>query len=167
MNAAPEDDAPGGREGRRVAHIIVIVVAVAFIGASALQIIPAVFGVGVRPLAATSADSSETKCGAGVRALALAVDRAAGMAWAPGEREGESLDLAVERTRLAFKLGLTPEWDAQADVERVCATSTEGLDAWASLLRLRRAHEQMVLHGLVELVPLERDVTAHLPANLR
>jgi hypothetical protein len=167
MNAAPEDEARGRREGRRIAHFIVIVVAVWFIGASASQIIPAVFGIDSRPLTAIPSDSAETKCGVGVRALAFAVDRAGGMAWTRTDREGESLDLALERTRLAFRLGLAPEWDAQADVEELCAKSSAGLDAWAALLRLRRAHEQMVLHGLVELVPLERDVTAHLPVNLR
>ena len=167
MNAASDGDAKARREGRRVAHLIVIVVAVAFIGASAVQIVPAVFGAGFRPLASTPAGSAEDQCAAGVRSLAVALDRAGAMAWSESPVGGEPLDLDAERARQAFQRRLVPEWNAAADVERACATSSAGLDAWASLLRLRRGKEQVVLRGLVELIPLERDVTAHLPANLR
>ncbi len=167
MNAAPDGDAGARREGRRIAHTIVIVVAVAFIGASAFQIIPAVFGIGVRPVAANGSDPVETQCAIGVRSLALALDRAGAMSWSPSPAAGGPFDLDSEKAHQAFERGLAPEWNSEAQIEQSCAKSSAGLDAWAALMRLRRAEEQLVLHGLLELVPLERDVTAHLPANLR
>jgi len=166
MNTAPVGDAQARRDARRAANGIVIVVAVAFIGASAVQIVPAVFGAGVRPIAPAGAGSPEGQCGEGVRSLALALDRAGGEAWSPSPG-GEPLDVDPEAARQAFERGLLPQWNAETEVERACAQSGEGLDAWAALLRLRRAEEQAVLRGRVELVPLRREVAAHVPANLR
>lgn len=165
----PPDEAESGfhrNQGRRAAHSIVIVVAVAFVGASAMQIIPAVFGLGVHPIPAWTPGSPERECVQGVLLLSRALDRASADAWSPSAARAVTQaddDPALQ----AFRRGLLPEWSAEASVEQACVRSREGLDAWASLLRLRRAEEQVVLHSLVELIPLRRDVEAHLPADLR
>jgi hypothetical protein len=157
MNATSSrsrDDAHARLQGKRAAHGVVIVVAVAFVGASAAQIIPAVFGTGIRPVPSTSDGSPEHECVHGVRSLGLALDRASEQAWSTPVRADDDSPLD------AFRRSLVPEWNAQANIERACARSREGLAAWAALLRLRTAEENVVL-------PLRRDVTAHLPAELR
>jgi hypothetical protein len=158
MSGVSADEARARSEGKRIAHVIVISIAVAFIGASAVQIIPAVFGLDARPLpsapsvpsvpteAEVPGGSSERRCAGGIQALALGLDHATLGAW---------------------RDGVLPEWNTAADVERACAESPQGLDAWAALLRLRRAEEDVVLRGLAELAPLRRDVAARLPADLR
>ncbi len=165
MNTPAVDDVRAGRDGQRVAHILIIAVAVVFIGASAIQIVPAVFGAGVRPVGSAGAGSTEDPCTDGVRSLAIAIHRAGALAWSPSAEGAPPPD--VDTARQAFQKGLLPQWSSEAEVERACAQSTAGLDAWAALLRLRRGEEQAVLRGLVEIVPLRRDVSAHLPANLR
>jgi hypothetical protein len=150
----------------RAVHVATTVFSVIFVGASAAQIIPAVFGIGIEPLPSTPAASPESECADGVRSLALALDRATEAAWSPRTAHAVTMggtDHALE----AFRAGLVPEWNAAASVEKACGTAREGWEAWAALLRLRRAEEQVALRGLVELVPLRRDVAAHLPANLR
>jgi hypothetical protein len=57
-----------------------------------------------------------------------------------------------------------PTWQDAGGVESACAQSSAGLDAWASLLRLK-AGTQLLPEA--ELEPLRRDVEAHLPADLR
>jgi hypothetical protein len=151
---------------KRAVHAAIVVVAVTFVGSSAAQIIPAVFGLGIRPVSATAGDSPEGVCAQGVRSLALAVDRAAERAWSPRAAQAvtpQGGDAALH----AFVAALAPEWSAEATVEQACGRAREGTEAWAALVRFRRAEEQVVLSGLVELVPLRHDVMAHLPANLR
>jgi hypothetical protein len=172
--ATPGTPAPPGAEeskaythqGRRIAHAVVLVVAVAFVGDSALQIIPAVFGLGIRQVPAGPPGSPELECVQGVFSLARALDRASADAWSP--RAARAVTQADDDPAIqAFRSGLLPEWSAEAKVENACAQSREGLEAWAALVRLRRAEEQVVVHSLVELIPLRRDVEAHLPADLR
>jgi hypothetical protein len=57
-----------------------------------------------------------------------------------------------------------PGWQDAAGVETACSASSAGLDAWAALLRLRSAGQQL---SPGDLAPLKRDVEAHLPADLR
>lgn len=54
-------------------------------------------------------------------------------------------------------------------VQRACAASREGLDAWAALERLRSAEQQLAGRSgsEPELQKLRREVLAHLPADLR
>jgi hypothetical protein len=139
----PDPDAARARlQGKRVALVLVIVVAVAFIGASAVQIVPAVFGAGVTPLPAAPPGSTARACADGVRTLLQQLGSEA------AEHEPDE------------------HWDRTA---RSCQGSPEGLDAWAALMRLRSAQRQTsgqrVEHS--ELAPLFRDVTAHLPPDLR
>jgi hypothetical protein len=138
---ADEDaaEASARRRGRRYGAQAVIVIAVIFIGSSAAQVVPAVFGFGVRPLPSAPPGSSARTCAEGVRALAQ--DTVQDTGDSPPNRE--------------------------SPVYRACAASPEGLDAWAALLRLRRAAAELPHGNPPELGPLRRDLSAHLPAELR
>ncbi len=155
--------------GRRAGHIVLVVAAVLFIGSSAAQIIPAVFGrrrTAALPGGAVGVDDPAAACARGVRALALALDQATGAAWsAVGAGEFETAP-AIESFERALS-GRWSEYDAQGALERACAATPAGLDAWASLLRLRRAEEQVLLRDRVDLAPPRRDVGAHLSGDLR
>jgi hypothetical protein len=128
-------------QGKRAALSLVVVVAVVFIGASAAQIIPAVFGWQIRPLPPAPVGTSTRTCADGIRALADAVDRTGG---GPADWDG-----------------------AAAHVARACAASSEGLDAWAALMRLRYARLQLAQDHDAELAELRRNVDAHIAAELR
>ena len=151
MPEATRDDGARARlQGKRVALGVVLVVSVALIGSSAMQIIPSVFGAGIRPIPATPPGSSARTCADGVRKLERALDRAEDSA-------GSS----------SFQVRLQPEWAGAAAIEEACNQSSEGIDAWAALVRLRSAEEQLAPRPGSELEPLRRDVIAHLPADLR
>jgi hypothetical protein len=147
------DDAALARarlRGKRVALGVVFLVSFAIIGGSAVQIIPAVFGAGITPIPAAAAGSSERACAEGVGRLAAALDRAAASAGSG-----------------SFEARLQPEWNDEARVFESCRAAREGLDAWAALIRLRSAEEQLGPRAGSELEPLRRHVLAHLPADLR
>jgi len=140
-------------QGKRAALGVVMGVAVVFIAASAVQIVPAIFGANVTPLPdvdrqkgpATDRDRDVAVCAQGIRRrLDHAIDRAAAPAAEP-ERE----------------------WPDEGDVRGACEKSPAGLDAWASLARLRSAERQLKGGQQQELGPLLRDVGAHLPSDLR
>ena len=151
MPEAIRDDAARARlQGKRAVLGIILVVSLALIGSSSMQIIPAVFGVGVRAIPSAPPGSSARTCADGVRKLALALDRAVGAAGSA-----------------SFQARLQPEWALEATVRQACSQSTEGIDAWAALVRLRSAEEQLSPRAGAELEPLRRDVIAHLPADLR
>jgi hypothetical protein len=145
MTTGPGEGAAAARarlQGKRVALAIVITVAVAFIGASALQIIPAVFGAGIKPLPSSPPGSSTRACAEGVRTLLIATG-----------------------TVDPSKAPPPPEWER---VGHACESTPEGLEVWAALMRLRSAAVQLAYRGDgAELDPLRRDVAAHLPAELR
>jgi len=142
--------------GKRAALSAVIVVSMTFIASSAVQIIPAVFGVGVRALPPAAPDLA---CAQGIARLTAALDRANDRAASPPS--------ARENATRAFQHELSPEWTDAARIAGDCARSPDGLDAWASLLRLREAEEQLAHYATIELDPLRHDVAAHLPPDLR
>jgi hypothetical protein len=164
------DDGPIARaraQGRRFAHGLVIVIAVLFIGASTGQIIRAVFAVGLIPTATSE------PCARGVTRLARALGpgypretddprarQAGSNAPSPRPPLGDSSanDLRVE--------GRSPWADADG-IARACATASEGLDAWAALQRMRLAQLELARRDRTDVELLERDVSAHLPADLR
>jgi hypothetical protein len=150
---------PPGLRGKRIALGFVITVTVVFIGASALQIVPAAFGPGVTPLPLAPPGTPARVCADGVRSLAVAVDRASSQTLSLSASAADDTETAVAQ----FRRNLAPDWDDQARVEAACAGSPEGDSAWAALLRLREAEEQLVRKGRVELRPLRADLAAHLP----
>jgi hypothetical protein len=147
--APPDDTARAGLQGKRAALVTVIAISVVFIAASAWQIVPAVFGAGITPLPSAAPGSPARTCAEGVRRLAGALERAQGAAGSG-----------------SFAERLAPEWNDQAEVERACGQSSEGVDAWAALSRMRSAEEQLAPQRS-DLGSLHRDVLAHLPADLR
>jgi hypothetical protein len=145
----PDETARGRLQGKRIALVVVIVISVVFIGASAWQIVPAVFGAAITPIPAAAPGSPARTCAEGVRRLELALERAANAAGSA-----------------SFQTQLQPEWDDGAAIEGACSQSSEGIDAWAALARMRSAEEQLAPRT-GELSSLRRDVIAHLPADLR
>jgi hypothetical protein len=151
MPEATRDDPARARlQGKRVALGAILVVSIALIGSSAWQIIPVVFGAGTRPIPAGPPGSSARTCAEGVRSLERALERATDAAGSG-----------------SFQARLRPEWNEEAAVRQACGQSSEGIDAWAALARLRSAEEQLSPRPGAELEPLRRDVIAHLPADLR
>ena len=160
MQPAPENpDKPASdakRRGKRIIAGVFVALTSVFIGLSALQIIPQVFGVGVPPIARASASGPPSPaCAAGVSSLAAALDR--------GLAASTAVTTADEEAAVAaFHTGLSPEWDAEADVARRCGDTARGQDAFAALLRLRLADEHFVRKNVVEIAPLRRNVAAYL-----
>lgn len=161
---APDDAAVAKARltGKRVALVLVIAVAVAFIGASAAQIIPAVFGLGIAPVPPAPPGSPERACADGVRALMAALDRAGSLTLSRISAEDDDATLEAR-----FRAALSPDWDRAEEVHAACKSSLEGQNAWASLMRLRSAEEELARRGRIELGPLRRDVVAHLSTDLR
>jgi hypothetical protein len=136
--------------GKRIALGLVLLPSLWIIASSAAQIIPPVFGADIRPIPAALPGSSARTCAEGVQSLERALDRA--------------VDVAGSGD---FVARLKPEWDQRDVVEQACSHSSEGLDAWAALARLRAAEEWVAPGARERLAPLRRDVGAHLPADLR
>lgn len=129
------------RRGRRYGTLVVLVVAVAFVLSSTYQIAVAVFSLpGSAPGAAPS-----RACADGVRSLAAALDRAS--AKASLEHDSAGIDAAFARE-------LDPEWSGAAATERTCGADPAGAEAYAALLRLRRAHETLLHRRQDEVRPL-------------
>jgi hypothetical protein len=133
---------------------------VTFVGASAWQIVPAVFGLGVQPIPDAAPGSPERRCAEGVRALAASVTS-----------EGQSGSLLgappLGGSDRAGGPGAVADWEHPEPVRQACEAARAGLDAWAALLRLRSAAEQLPPGSGTELERLRRDVAAHLSADLR
>jgi hypothetical protein len=159
-----DDDAHARLRGKRVALGVVIAVAVAFIGASSLQIIPSVFGLGGQGSPAPGG-SPARECARRVRPLALAIDRASASAWS-AHAIGAETTANDSQALQAFRQALMPEWNDEASVRQACFESGSA-EAWAALLRLRSTEEQMLIRDSSELLPVRRQFVAHLPADLR
>ncbi len=162
-DAAHDPIAPAARlRGKRMGLGIVLVVSVAFILSSAVQIISTVFGLGLTSLPLdTPSGSPERTCAAGIQALTRALDRAGARVSAVASAADDT------ETMAALRPGLSPEWDGADAIESACAHARGGLDAWAALQRLRVAEEQSGRLSRDELSSVRRDVAAHLPADLR
>jgi hypothetical protein len=166
MNTSFDADAKARLQGKRAALGAIIGIAVLFIGASAAQIIPAVFGLDHPRNSPLSEGSSARDCAQRIRSLALAVDRASANAWSTHTiSDGEAADDSPPLR--AFRHALIPEWTEAASVRQTCFKTPEGTEAWASLVRLRSTQEQLMIRDFSELLPLRRDFAAHLPTDLR
>jgi hypothetical protein len=153
---SPDPLARARLRGKRAALGVVIGVATLFIAASSIQIVPAIFGANVTPLrdvsvqqgATSEADALVTTCAKGIR---------------------QRLDRAIDRAsaRPGSASPAEHEWPDEANVRGACEKCPGGLDAWASLSRLRSAETQLASGHKDELEPLLRDVDAHLPSYMR
>jgi hypothetical protein len=138
-DAPDEATARAALQGKRVALGVVMTAAVAFILATALHVIPAVFGAWVVPVGTDA--PGEANCALGLRNLERALDR--------GDLASPSL--AGEREV----------------VETACAQTPEGLEAWASFERLRVGEEQLKSRDPGAVAQLKRDLATHLPSDSR
>jgi hypothetical protein len=162
-----DDDSNARLQGKRVALGVVIVIAVAFIGASAFQIIPSVFGLGGQG-SPMPEGSPARECARLVRPLALAIDRASASAWsAHAIGATDTTTTSDSRALQAFRQGLLPEWNDESSVRQVCFESAGGTEAWAALVRLRSTQEQIMIRDSSELFPVRRGFADLLPADLR
>lgn len=156
MLSAPQQDRR--LRAKRIAIGFVTAIAVAFIGSSAAQIVPAVFGVVARAppaaVAQTLPGAPERDCADVIRGLSSSLDRLYAKALAETDA-----DSALARFRA--------DWESAAGGYDVCARAHGGSDAWAALLRLQRAQEQSLRRTAADLGPLRRDVSAHLPDQIR
>jgi hypothetical protein len=148
------DAARARLRGKRIALVVVIAVAVVFIGASAVQIVPAVFGAGIAPMPSGPPGSSARLCAEGVRSFLDVLGAP------PPRSSGGAKTL---RPALAAEPP-AEDWDR---VAHDCASAPGGEDAWAALMRLRSVRDQLAYSAGIDLDPLRRDVAAHLPADLR
>lgn len=133
--------------GKRVALVSCGAVAVWFILASVIQLIPPVFGAGIVPLATPAQGSSpassspEWRCAEGLRRATAAETRAPD----PG----------------ATRPGMDP------DVVSACSETPAGLDALAAYRRLELAEAKLGSRDPASVDELRRELSAHLPAQMR
>ncbi len=137
--------------GKRVALVSCGAVAVWFIIASVAQLIPPVFGARVVPLAGPDRGSSgssgastspEWRCAEGLRRATAAVPNAASAP--PGPRPG------IDSEALA-----------------ACSETSAGLDALAAYRRLELAEGKLGSSDPGSVEELRRELSAHLPAQMR
>jgi hypothetical protein len=153
---SPGDDPlePARRRGKRYIIIAFVAFSAAFILSSIAQLVSGVFGAGSDVLPQTRTGSlASGRCARELRALTSAVERAIVSA-VPASGEAKA--------RAAYRAALAPEWNDEADVEQRCSGDPHGTDAYAAVLRLRRAGEDFARRQVVELAPLRQDVAAHL-----
>jgi hypothetical protein len=147
----------GRRLGRKYTLVGFATLATGFVLWTSQQIIFAALGIGAAP---------------------LSVDGQRGVASGTCEGELRSMNAAVERAILAsasapdearaaseYHAALAPEWSDERAVEARCAATEHGEDAFASLLRFRRAGEELARRRARELDPLRKDLAAYLPPD--
>src|SRR5258706_5115445 len=107
--------------GKRLALGVVIAVAAAFIGSSAVQIVSTVFGTGIAPLPAGQLGSEERTCALGVRELKRALDRASDrmLSYVAAVNGDEAV--------AAFRHGPLPPWGQAGKGQTALAGGPEGL----------------------------------------
>jgi hypothetical protein len=155
-----EKDSPAERARRTkrrvssVVYAVYVAVTSAFILLSIKALMDGVFHEPETGSPAAVVASTGKACADGVRTLATALDR--GMAAAATAKDEPGAKASFERA-------ISPEWDREAAVGTDCKTDLRGADAFAALLRLRRAEEGFLGRQVVEIAPLRRDVEAYAP----
>jgi hypothetical protein len=128
-----------------------VALAAAFVLSSARSVVWGLFGLEAAPTATAPAGRA---CGEAIARLARALDR--GVAATSAARTDVE---ALAQMRAA----LAPEWDAEASGAATCAEDPHGADAWAALMRLRRAEEGAVASRAAQTGPVHRELEAYLP----
>jgi hypothetical protein len=139
-----------GKRIRTAVYGMYVAFAAAFVLSSAGSVIWGLFGAEAAPTTAPAGRA----CGAAIARLAQALDR--GVAATSAARTDVD---ALARMRAA----LVPEWDAEADGAATCAEDPHGADAWAALLRLKRAEEGAVASRAAHTGSAHRELEAYLP----
>lgn len=141
------DEARSRKLGRRYGVVVLAVIALAFTASSTYQIMVQCFDLAV------STHAPPDECVRGIRTLEAALDQASSRA--ARERDDE----AVQR---AWETGLLPEWSLAPSIEKTCDATPEGTQAYASLVRLRRAYEGLLRRRDAEVRPLRESLEAQL-----
>lgn len=139
------------RRGRSIASAIFVGIVSVFIVITTWQVARGVFGKG--GTSAKAGIAPPPACIAGISRLGGALDRAVAAA-------SQSSD--EHAVNAAFANAVKPEWDDSDKVQADCAATPEGQDAFAALLRLRRAEETSLERHVAEVSPMKRDVEAYL-----
>jgi hypothetical protein len=131
------------------------VVAAFFVISSTYQIAAAVFAEPAPGAANPAAVNVAPACAAGVRTLAVAVDR--GLAAAAG-----LTDAAEAEKR--YRAARSPEWDEarQQELVQPCTGDARGADAVAAVTRFDRAAEGAIRRQTDELGPVRRAVDSFI-----
>jgi hypothetical protein len=140
-----------GKRIRTAVYGVFTAFAAVFILFSTRSIIWGVFGLDAPVAAAAPAGRA---CAEKIAGLARALDRR--MAATSGARSEPE---ALARMHAA----LAPEWDTEAETAAACADDPRGADAWAALLRLKRAEEGAAGRRAALTGPMHRELEAYLP----
>ena len=132
-----------------------VVAAGAFVVSSTLQI---AFGVFAEPAPGAPANAAipvPPACAAGVRTLALAVDRGVTAAATATDRSDAERRYAAARG---------PDWDVpkHGELVQACASDSRGIDAVAAVARLDRAAVGAIRRQTDELGPVRRAVDSFI-----
>ncbi len=145
---------PSPKRIQSAIYAVFTVAAAAFVISSTAQIAIAVFA---EPATTTSPSTSAVPaaCAAGVRTLAVAVDRAVAAA-------AVAADAADAQKR--YRAARSPEWDDAKHRELLepCAGDARGADAVAAVARLDRAAEGAIRRQTDELAPVRRGVDSFI-----
>ena len=136
-------------------YAVFTVVAAAFVISSTYEIAVAVFKEPARGAPAPASVNVAPACAAGVRSLAVAVDR--GVAAAAGATDPAEASLRYRAAR-------SPEWDEvkQRELVQPCDGDAHGADAVAAVSRLDRAAEGAIRRQTDELGPVRRAVDSFI-----
>jgi hypothetical protein len=147
------------RRVRAAVYAVYGAFATAFVILSTWQIIAQVFGFTAAPLTAgvPAPPSTAGPCAEGIRAFSAALDR--GVAASSTAR--------TEAEALAQMRAAMPEWEREAAIASTCGADPRGAEAWAALLRLRRAEEGAAGRRVVDVAAVRRDVEAYVGPDRR
>ena len=148
MSDAPKQRRPGARI-RTLVYGLYVTFAAAFVLLCVKEIVVGVFGLREGTVATAAPGSTGQACAAGIRDLVRALDR--GVLAANAARDEKD---AVARLDAA----LAPEWDRETTLAATCGSDANGAEAWAALLRLRRAEEGAAGRRAVLVGPMRADV---------
>jgi hypothetical protein len=140
-----------GRRIRTAVYGVFVAFSAAFVLLSTWQIMIGVFGAAIAPVQVTQ--PAGKACAEGIHELERALDR--GVAAATGAKSSADAEAKM-------RAALSPEWDKEQAVDATCAGDPHGADAWAALLRLRRAEEGAAGRRTVVVAPLRQDLDAYL-----
>jgi hypothetical protein len=143
-----------GRRIRTAVYGVFVACAAAFVLLSARAVVWGVFGLDATESASTMSASAAPACAEKIGGLARALDR--GVAAAASARTQAD-------ARARMQAALAPEWDQEAATAATCTQDPRGADAWAALLRLKRAEEDAVERRAQSTGAIHRQLEAYLP----
>jgi hypothetical protein len=136
------------RRIRTAVYGVFVAFAAVFVVFSTRSIIWGVFAIDAENVLAPAGRA----CGEKIAGLAAALDRGVA-ATSAARTEPEAL--------ARMHAALAPEWDAEPEIAAACAQDPRGADAWAALLRLKRAEEGAAGRRAALTGPMHRELEVH------